>query len=45
MDMQGRPLTRLVVDQEERHLAAVVAALEANRPALIGLRLLVSEES
>ena len=43
--MQGRPLARLIVDQEERHLAAKVAALEANRTALAGLWFLMSEGS
>jgi hypothetical protein len=40
--MLARPLTRLVVDEEERHLAAEVTSLEANRSALAGLWLPVA---
>ena len=37
MHMQARAPARLIVDKEERHLAAKVVPLEAYRAALAGL--------
>src|SRR3546814_15560043 len=42
--MQGRALTRIYVDQEERHLSAEIATLEANRTALTAASLLVPKD-
>jgi hypothetical protein len=45
MDMQVGPLARLVVDDKKRYRAAVIAAFEADGPALIGTRFLVAKNT
>jgi hypothetical protein len=43
MDVQVRPLAGLVVDEEERYLAAIVAAFESDSAAVIGSHFLVAK--